>query len=56
MEESLLLAHDGERENENEKLSSNIVVVVVVVAVLFDVGVRRSDESALGGVRAGCRM
>ena len=28
MEDSLLLAHDGERENVNEKLSSNIVVVV----------------------------
>lgn len=28
MEEALLLAQDGERENANEKLSSNIVVVV----------------------------
>ena len=45
MEESLLLAHEGERENDvNEKLSSNIVVVVV----LFDVGVRRPKETALG--------
>jgi hypothetical protein len=39
----LLLAHDGERENANEKLSSNIVVVVV----LFGVRVRRSREDAL---------
>ena len=32
VEESLLLAHDGERENDvNEKLSSNIVVVVVLM-------------------------
>lgn len=48
MEDSLLLAHDGERENVNEKLSSNILVVVAVV-VLFEVEVRRrSKEDALG--------
>ena len=40
VEDSLLLAHEGERENVNEKLSSNIVVVVV----LFGVEVRRSRE------------
>lgn len=28
VEDSLLLAHEGERENANEKLSSNIMVVV----------------------------
>ena len=44
VEDSLLLAHDGERENENEKLSSNIVMVVE----LFGVRVRRLREDALG--------
>ena len=48
MEDSLLLAHDGERENVNEKLSSNILVVVVVAVVLFEVEVRRPKEEALG--------
>jgi hypothetical protein len=45
VEDSLLLAHDGERENVNEKLSSNILVVVV----LFGVEVKkRSKKDALG--------
>jgi hypothetical protein len=43
VEDSLLLAHEGERENVNEKLSSNIMVVV-----LFVVKVRRSRKDALG--------
>ena len=30
MEDSLLLAHEGERENVNEKLSSNMMVVMRV--------------------------
>lgn len=42
VEDSLLLANDGERENANEKLSSNMVVMM-----LFDVRVRRSREDAL---------
>ena len=40
VEDSLLLSHDGERENVNEKLSSNILAVTVEV--------RRSREIALG--------
>jgi hypothetical protein len=43
VEDSLLLAHEGERENVNEKLSSNIVMVV-----LFGLRVERSREGALG--------
>lgn len=47
MEDSLLLAHDGERENVNEKLSSNILVVAVVV--LFEVEVRGRKKMLWGG-------
>lgn len=46
MEESLLLAHEGERENDvNEKLSSNIVVVRVWI---LEGVVKRSNGNALG--------
>ena len=55
MEESLVLAHEGERENDvNEKLSSNIVVVRMWI--LGGV-VERSNEKALGWwERAECRV
>jgi hypothetical protein len=44
VEDSLLLAHDGERENVNEKLSSNMLVVVV--AMRSEQVERRSREGA----------
>ena len=52
MEASLLLAHDGERENVNEKLSSNILVVVVV---LFNVESEEVERRCSWVVRAKCR-